>query len=118
LSNVCSAGVCRLLVGGLAVVPVVDTDWGGGYCVHLNVTNVEDIPTINWSATMNTNQSTIFTSWNATFTPNSGAISVTPSVDFRVIDPSETDVGIGFCANRNNPSSGLLPFTTGATAVY
>jgi cellulase/cellobiase CelA1 len=111
-------GVCQLLVGGIGVVPVVDTDWGGGYCVHLNVTNVEDVSTLDWSTTMYTTQSTIFTSWNAAFTPSSGPISVTPTAPYRAIDPGETNGSIGFCANRTVPGSGLLPFVTGATAVY
>jgi hypothetical protein len=119
LSNVCSANVCQLLVGGIGVVPVVETDWGGGYCVHLDVTNVEDVATLNWSASLNTNQSTIFSSWNGAFSGTSGAITITPNTAGNItIDPNETDGTIGFCANRNVSTSGLLPFVTAASASF
>jgi cellulase/cellobiase CelA1 len=56
----------------LPFLPVVESDWGAGYCVHLDVTNVKDEPTTTWVATVDTNQSTIFTSWNAEFSGNAG----------------------------------------------
>lgn len=118
-SGVCAAGVCQLLTGGIAVIPVFDTDWGGGYCVHLEVTNVEDVATVTWTAALNTNQSSIYTSWGASFSGSSGAITVTPNVDAsRIIDPNETDISIGFCANRNVSGSGVVPFVTSGTASY
>ena len=119
LGGVCSAGICQALPGGIKVVPFVNSDWGGGYCVALLVTNANATPTVNWNASLNTNQSTIYTSWNATFTGTSGAISVSPNLaSNQVIDPAETDGSIGFCANRNVPGGGQLPFVTGATGAF
>ncbi len=118
LGNVCSSGVCQLLFGGVGVIPVVETDWGYGYCVHLSVANTEDIPTVDWSTMLDTNMTTIFTSWNATFSGSSGAITVTPDLDDnQVIGPTTTDNSIGFCANRSSPN-GNLPFVTSAMASY
>jgi Ca2+-binding RTX toxin-like protein len=117
-SNVCS-GTCQAIAGGISVIPVVETDWGGGYCVHLNVTNTHDVPTTNWTATFNTNQSTIYTSWKGNFMGSSGSVTVTPALAAnQVIDPSETDGSIGFCANRSVSGSGTLPFVTSASASY
>jgi Ca2+-binding RTX toxin-like protein len=116
-SNVCS-GTCQSIAGGIAVVPVVETDWGGGYCVHLNVTNTNSVPTTNWIASINTNQSTIYTTWMGNFS-GSGTVTVTPALaSNQVIDPSETDGSIGFCANRNVSGSGVLPFVVSASASY
>jgi hypothetical protein len=85
----------------------------------LDVTNVATSPTTNWTASIDTNQSTIFTSWNATFSANSGIITVTPSLaSNRVIGPNATDSSIGFCANRNAGSSGNLAFVRGATGSF
>jgi hypothetical protein len=119
LSNICSGGTCRTPANGITILPVVDTDWGGGYCVHLEVTNLEDVPTTNWTAGVNTNQSTIYTSWNATFGGSSGPINVFPTLSSsQVLDPNEMDQQIGFCANRTVPTSGLLPFMTSAVGSY
>jgi Ca2+-binding RTX toxin-like protein len=119
LSKVCAASVCQDLLYGVQVTPVVDTDWGAGYCVRLEVTNLGDVATTNWTATLNTNQATIYTSFNGNFSGSSGLISVTPANQSnRVLDPNETDGSIGFCANRNVAGSGTLPFITGAVGTF
>jgi cellulase/cellobiase CelA1 len=115
---VCS-GTCQSIPGGIAIVPVVETDWGGGYCVHLDVTNTATTPTTTWTSTINTNQSTIYTSWKGNFAGSSGSVTVTPALAAtQVIDPGETNGSIGFCANRNVSGSGVLPFVVSASASY
>jgi hypothetical protein len=53
------------------------------------------------------------------FSGSAGAITVTPNTAGNtVIDPNETDGTIGFCANRNVSTSGLLPFVTAAAATF
>ena len=70
------------------MVPVVTTDWGGGYCVELQVTNASTVPTTNWSATLNTNQTTIFSTSGATFSGTTGTVNITPNfASNQVIDP-------------------------------
>ena len=76
------------------------TAWGTGYCVTLDVTNEADEPTTTWTATIDTNGATIFTSWNADFTGNSGEIGLTPLSWNSVIAPGATISSVGFCANR------------------
>ena len=45
----------------------VNTDWGFGYCATLNVTNASTVPVSPWSVVLNLGASTIYTSWNGTF---------------------------------------------------
>ncbi len=118
-SNLCAAGVCQTLPGGIAVVLVLDADWGGGYCARLNVTNVKDVPTTSWTASVNTNQSTIYASWNGNFSPSSGVVVVTPTqASNQAIGPNLTDGSIGFCANRSVQGSSALPYVVSAAASY
>jgi len=118
LSGVCSAGVCQSVPGGIHVVPAVQTDWGAGYCVTLQVTNANNVPTTNWTVTVDTNQSTLFNSWNGTFV-GTGVITIKPSFSVdQVVAPGQTDGGLGFCANRTVAGSGRLPFVTSANGVF
>lgn len=115
------AGLVAVLTigaGGVAVIAVIDADWGGGYCVRLEATNVRDEATVDWASVVNTNQSTIYTSSNAAFSPSSGSITVLPHAAHRVIAPMQTSSSVSFCANRVNASSGTLPFIVGAAATY
>jgi Ca2+-binding RTX toxin-like protein len=118
LSGVCSGNACQSLPGGLAASLIVDTDWGAGYCVRIQVTNVGATPTTNWTAVVNTNQSTIYDDWNGTFSPNSGDVTILPEADHQVIEVGESSADVGFCANRTNPSSGLLPFVVSAVGTF
>lgn len=118
LSGVCSLNACQSLPGGLAVSLIVDADWGAGYCVRLQVTNVGSAPTTNWTAVVNTNQSAIFDDWNGTFSPSSGDVTILPSAGQQVIAVAATNANLGFCANRNNSNSGLLPFVVSASGTF
>ena len=119
LSGVCSVGVCQDIPGGIRVVPLVQTDWGGGYCVALQVTNARAISTTNWTTTLNLNQTTIFTHSNGTFSGSSGVITVTPTLmSDQAIAPGATDGDVSFCANRNVSNSGNLPLVVAASATF
>jgi Ca2+-binding RTX toxin-like protein len=112
LTNACSnAGVCQALSNGSLVASfTVNADWGGGYCVALNVANPTPMLVTNWTASINTNQSTIYDSWNATFSGSSGNVTIAPSLaSNKTIEVGETDSSIGFCANRASSTSGKLP---------
>ena len=118
LSNVCSSGVCQGLPGGIAVKIVVDSDFGSGYCVHLDVTNDTGAPTVTWSASLNMNGGSIYTSWKAAFTPATGVVGATPTEPASmVIAPGLTSGVSGFCANRS-VQNGSLPFMLSAAGSY
>lgn len=119
LSGICSAGLCQSAPGGVRIVAATQTDWGGGYCVALQVTNAASLPTANWTVTFNTNQTTIFNSWNGAFSSNAGVVTVTPTLaGDQVVSPGQTNADVGFCANRNVPNSGRLPIVTSATGSF
>jgi Ca2+-binding RTX toxin-like protein len=119
-SGLCSGGLCQGAPGTSAVTTSLDvtTDWGGGYCVELRVTNAASTATTGFNVSLDTNGATIFTSWNGTFSGGSGAISVAPCCSSNsVIAPGETETSIGFCANRSVPGS-ALPIVTATSATF
>jgi cellulase/cellobiase CelA1 len=78
-------------------------DWGGDYCMTIDVTNSGGTATA-WRAKINTNGSRIYNTWNATYNGVSGEVTATPNQSFNiVIDPGETDTSMGFCAHRWAP---------------
>lgn len=119
--GLCQAGVCQAAPPGTLVSTSLSftTDWGGGYCAVLNVTNASTSLATSYTISLDTNASTIYTSWNGAFSGASGAITVTPALTFNAtLDPGETDSSIGFCANRSVPGSGTLPFVLSTSATF
>lgn len=117
-SGLCSGGICQGGGGSSSVVTTLSftTDWGGGYCAVLNVTNNSASSTSSFTVNLNTNASTIYTSWNGTFSGSSGAVTVTPCCSWNAsLSPGETDSSIGFCANRSTPGSGTLPIVVSSS---
>jgi hypothetical protein len=85
----------------------------------LRVINNAAVPTTNWNVVVNLNGSTTYTTWNGVFTGTSGTITVTPAATFnQAVPPGATDASVGFCANRANPNSGLLPIVVSASGSY
>ena len=93
------------------------TDWGGGYCVELVATNLATSNLTTWNVTANIPGASTYTTWNATFSGSTGTVTIQPSApDNQTLDAGETDRSIGFCANRANPASGLLPTIVSTSA--
>jgi cellulase/cellobiase CelA1 len=92
----------------------VTSNWNGGYCVNVAVTNSGTAASTSWSAVINMQQSTMYSSWNGNFSGASGSITSTPLSWNAVIQPGETITSIGFCANRN-PGTNNLPTVVTAT---
>jgi endoglucanase len=118
-SNNCVGGLCQPLAGAVTAVLGIPANWAGGYCAVINVTNNSTQPTTTWSVSLNTNQATIYTSWNGNFPVESGAVTVTPAFSWnQVIAPGATNDSVGFCANRNVSGSGTLPFVVSASGSF
>jgi hypothetical protein len=98
----------------ISVTLPVTSNWGTGYCVNVAVTNSGTVGSTTWSTVINTQQSTIYTSWNGNFSGGSGQVTVTPQSGFAVIQPGQTITSVGFCANRN-PGTNNLPTVVSAT---
>jgi hypothetical protein len=118
VSGTCTGGVCVQPPAPLTATFQIVANWPGGYCVNLAVTNGGTLPTSNWGATINTNASTIYTTWNWTFSSNSGAVTIAPQSWNRVIAPAATNSSVGFCANRTTVGSGVLPSVVSTSASF
>jgi hypothetical protein len=119
VTNICSAeNTCHSRGGAASPLQAslsFSTDWGTGYCATLDVTNATTGPITTWSVLIDTNQSSTFTTWNGSFGASAGAVTILAFDWNRTLDPGETDRSIGFCANRNVPGSGTLPFVVSTT---
>jgi Ca2+-binding RTX toxin-like protein len=111
--GVCSGGVCLAPFSPVQASFLVTTDFGTGYCVNLDATNVGTSAISNWSASFQTGQSVIYSSSNAVFDAASGLVHVAPNSGFRTIAAGATRTGVSFCANRS--ASGVLPTLVSAT---
>ena len=108
------------VVGGgsdISALFTVSNDWGAGYCVTLNVTNSAGSPTTNWTVTLNTRGTDIYTQWNGNFSGTNGLVTVTPAGWNNIIYPGATDTSIGFCANRTAGGS-ELPVVESTSGTY
>jgi hypothetical protein len=98
---------------GLSVGTVVTSDWGGGYCMDMNVTNTGAVATTTWSVSMNMNGTSVSSMWNLNRSGNTGTIQITPGDDpldnewIRVIPPGGTTHSLGLCANRSAPGTAV-----------
>jgi len=76
----------------------ITSDWGGGYCADVTVTNSGSSAITSWTAVVQLNQSTLASIWNATAT-QSGTLLTAVGVDFNsALAPGGSGV-FGFCAN-------------------
>ena len=87
----------------------VTANWGTGYCVDVAITNSGTAATNTWTVVLNTQQSTIYTEWNAFSTGITGQITLTPFFWNRNINPGQTIRSVGFCANRAAGNTTALP---------
>lgn len=116
LSGVCSGGVCQAPLGPVQAALYTTADWGAGYCVAIEATNVSGAPLSNWSVLFDTNQSTISSVSQGTASALAGTVRVSPGPGFTTIAPGATRTGVGFCANRG-PTPGVLPKLYEATGT-
>ena len=114
LSNVCTDSACTEPLSSAKGALYTTADWGDGYCMYFDVSNITSFPITGWTLVFQTNDSVIYTTWNATFDASSGVVHVTPDSDYSTISPGETRSDVGFCANKVG-SNGLaeLLFVTG-----
>lgn len=117
-SGACTAGVCATVAAAVATTLTISEDWPAGYCATLSVTNATSTEATTFSVTLNTNASTIYTSWSATFSATSGTTTITPQSWNAVLLPGETEASIGFCANRAVVGSGALPTVISTNATF
>ena len=82
---------------------VVSSDWTGGYCANVTVTNSGSSAVTAWTAVIQLNQSTMSSIWSATGT-QSGTLLTTVGVDFNSALAAGASTTFGFCANATGTS--------------
>jgi Ca2+-binding RTX toxin-like protein len=107
LGGVCSGGSCLAPLSQVQAALVITSDWGAGYCVSIEATNVGTTPLTTWSVVFQTNQSVITSTSNGVFDASSGVVHATPAAAYATIAPGAVRTGVGFCANRT--SAGAMP---------
>lgn len=96
----------------------VTTEWNGGYCVTLRVTNNTPRPTSDWAVTVDLAGATITETWNGVFSADTGTITVDPEHDWQHIIPAGLTKGYtGFCATLP-PGGSDLPTVVTTTATF
>lgn len=91
----------------------VTSDWGGGYCAEVTVTNTGQTQS-DWTVTIPI-EGAIREIWNGTYTQDGDQITV-DGVDWNNVVNSGESTGFGFCADRNSspppPTPGPTPNPT------
>ncbi len=105
-SNSCDAGLCvPPPAGELSASLTLASEWEGGYCMTLNLSNQAAAPTTSWLVTLDTQGSAIYTGWNGNFNGSTGVVEITPVGWNSALSPGATDSSIGFCANGSAGSA-------------
>src|SRR5262249_3602276 len=73
------------------------SDWGGGYCANVTITNGGSSAITSWTAVVQMNQSTMSSIWSATAT-QSGSSLTALSVSFNPALAAGTSTTFRFCA--------------------
>lgn len=121
-SFLCVAGICAPSSGiatstsGLLQASLqITTDFGSGYCAAIRVINNAPFTALTWNLGINIPGATTYTTWNGSFSGNTGAVTITPTTN-PTIPAFGVDTSIGFCANRT--VSGSLPSITSASGTF
>lgn len=81
---------------------VLQSSWNNGYCGALRV-KTGSTELNNWDIDVTLNQGRISSSWNATFSDDSGEITVTPPSWLDPLSANTTNSDMGFCVETNDP---------------
>jgi Ca2+-binding RTX toxin-like protein len=107
LGGVCSNGACLEPLAPVAAVLAITADWGSGYCVTIEATNVSSTSLSSWNVTLNMNASSITSVSHGSHSATTGVVHITPASGYTTIAAGTTQAGVGFCANRS--ASGAIP---------
>jgi cellulase/cellobiase CelA1 len=95
--------VQALAATGISVSLIYDSDWKGGYCSNVSITNTGANSISTWQVVIDLGQARLSHLWNGTTNLTGSRMTVTPS-DVN----AHVNVGIttsfGFCANAAGPN--------------
>lgn len=95
--------VQALTATGLSVSLTYQSDWKGGYCSTVSVTNTGHSPISNWQVVINLGQARLAQLWKATPSFTGERMIVTPESKNAQVSAGGT-ASFGFCANAAGPS--------------
>jgi hypothetical protein len=117
-SSNCQNGICQAQSSGLTATLTTTTDWGSGYCMVINITNGNTLPTTSWQVGLDFKGTTSYTTWNGVFSGTTGPVTVGPVAAWNAVIPSgASQNSVGFCANRPSGNTDLAAVTS-ATGTY
>jgi len=82
------------VTGSLAI----SSDWGGGYCANVTISNGGSSAITSWTAVIQMNQSAMSSIWSATATQSGSSLTTLP-VSFNAAIAAGSSITFGFCAN-------------------
>ena len=74
------------------------SDWGGGYCANVTVSNGGTAALTGWQVVINLNQSTLSQSWNTTMTTSGTQVTLTSLAWNASVAPGASTT-VGFCGS-------------------
>src|SRR5580698_7900483 len=92
-----SVVIGELSGSGLSATIALSSDWGGGYCANVTVTNTGASAITTWQVVINLNQSTAAAPWSATGVTSGSQMTNGPLAWNAAIAPGGT-ASYGFCA--------------------
>jgi hypothetical protein len=99
---------------GVDVTLSVTSDWGGGFCANVTLSNNSSVPVTNWTVHIALNQSTVGDVWSGTSKVSGGVLTVAPA-GYNANIGVKGQSSFGFCGSA--PTKELRPTVTSATIV-
>ena len=95
-----SVVIGELSGSGLSATIALSSDWGGGYCANVTVTNTGTSATNTWQVVINLNQSTASAPWSATGTISGSQMTNGP-LTWNAAIAAGGSTSYGFCATAS-----------------
>lgn len=110
LGDIEQGSVAQQATAAVTARIVIGSDWGGGYCGSLRVTNGTGTVVKNWRIVMDLQGGTVSNAWNAEFSGTTVDTRVSPAGDWqRTVNANQTiDPQLGFCINRSGTGTVVI----------
>jgi mannose/cellobiose epimerase-like protein (N-acyl-D-glucosamine 2-epimerase family) len=79
--------------------------WPSGYCATVNITNLGSVAASTWTAVIELNQATMYSSWNGNVTGSGSRKTITPVGWNATVNPGAVVSSFGYCANITGSNS-------------
>ncbi|HEY3666458.1 MAG TPA: cellulose binding domain-containing protein [Polyangiaceae bacterium] len=79
------------------------SDWSTGYCANLTIANAGPGAVSSWASSLDLRDSTLQSSWSATFSGTGSQYTVAP-LGWNTVIPANGTQSVGFCGNKTGPN--------------